>query len=82
MLDPGQGGRTYALTDEVDGIGIFASWHTDEEVVGLDVAVDEGLFVDRLYTGNLRKGMSCCGNGRRNGAKASAAADRLIDEWR
>lgn len=32
----------------------FGAWHTDQEVVWLDIPVDEGFFMDRLHTSDLR----------------------------
>lgn len=40
-------------TDDVDSVGVLGGWNADEEVVGFDIAVDEGLFMDGLYTSNL-----------------------------
>lgn len=38
----------HAKVDDVDQVGGLGRGAADEEVVGLDVAVDEVLFVDRL----------------------------------
>ena len=40
-------------TDEVNDIGVLGTGHANEEVVGFDVAVDEGFLVDRLDTRHL-----------------------------
>jgi hypothetical protein len=37
----------------VDGIGILRFGDTDQEVVRLDVTIDEGLVMDRLYPTDL-----------------------------
>ncbi len=34
--------------DNMNDVGCFAVWSTDQEVIWLDVAVDEIFFVDRL----------------------------------
>lgn len=41
----------HAEIDNVDNVGGFAVWPADQEVVGLDVAVDEVLLVDGLHAG-------------------------------
>lgn len=38
----------HAEIDNVDDIGRLGAWPADEEVVGLDVSIDEVLFVDGL----------------------------------
>lgn len=40
-------------TDEVDDIGVLGTRYANEEIVGLNVAVDEGLVMYGLYAGNL-----------------------------
>lgn len=35
--------------DDVDNVCLFRTWSANEEIVGLDVAVDVVLFVDCLY---------------------------------
>ena len=40
-------------TDDVNGVGGLGAWHTDQEIVGFDITIDEGFLVDRLHTGNL-----------------------------
>lgn len=44
------------LTNEMDGVGRFTAWHTNQEVIRLDVSVNKGLFMDSLDAGNLKKG--------------------------
>lgn len=46
------GGRL-RRTDYVYEIRILGTWNSNEEVIGLDIPVDEGLLMDCLYTGNL-----------------------------
>lgn len=41
---------SHTKIDDVDYIGSFSARAPDEEVVGLDVSVDEVLFMDSLYT--------------------------------
>ena len=41
----------HAEVDDVDDVGRLGVGSADEEVVGLDVAVDQVLFVDRLHAG-------------------------------
>mgnify|MGYP001350169578 CR=1 FL=1 len=42
-------------TNDVDNVGILASWHANQKIVWLDVAVYQGFLVDCLYPGNLRR---------------------------
>ena len=39
--------------DDVDDVLGLSTWPADEEVIGLDVTVDEGLLVNGLNTRNL-----------------------------
>ena len=43
----------HAEVDDVDDIGTLGSWASNEEVVGLDVAVDQVLLVDGLHSRQL-----------------------------
>lgn len=52
------------LTNKVNNVGILTSRYTNQEVVGFDITVYEGLFMDRLYTGNLYPGSQQLENGR------------------
>ena len=40
-------------TDKVNDIGVLGAGYANEEIVGLNVAVDERLVVDRLDAGDL-----------------------------
>ena len=40
-------------TNQMDDISIFRAGDPDEEIVGLDVAIYEGLVMNRLNSGNL-----------------------------
>jgi hypothetical protein len=40
-------------TDDVDSVGVLRFGDTDQEVVRLDVTIDEGLVMDRLYPTDL-----------------------------
>lgn len=64
------------LTNEMNGVGVFATWHTNQKVIRLDIAVNEGFLVDRLHTGNLEEEMSNFG-----GRRVNDAADHLQSEW-
>lgn len=46
--------RTYALTNDVDGVRRLCARDTNQKVVGLNVTVDEGLLVDGLDASNLK----------------------------
>lgn len=43
----------HAKVDDMNHVGVFAVWLADQKVVGLDVAVDQVLFMDRLDTRQL-----------------------------
>jgi hypothetical protein len=45
----------HAKVDDVNHVGVFAVWLADQKVVGLDIAVDQVLFMDRLDTRQLLK---------------------------
>lgn len=45
----------HAEIDDVDHIGRFGAGAADQEIVGLDVSVDEVLFVNRLDAGELSR---------------------------
>ena len=40
-------------TDDVNGVGGLGAWHTDQEIVGFDITIDQVLLVDSLYAGDL-----------------------------
>jgi hypothetical protein len=42
-------------TDYIDDVGTLGAGGADEEVIGLDIAVNEGLVVDGLYAGKLMR---------------------------
>lgn len=45
----------HAEVDDVDNVGRFRVGTSDEEIVRLDVAIDEVLFVDGLYSRQLQR---------------------------
>jgi hypothetical protein len=45
---------SHAEIDDMDNVGSLRSWPTDQEVVRLDVAIDQVLLVDGLYSRQLR----------------------------
>lgn len=40
-------------TDHINHVGGLSAWHTNEEVVWLDIAVDQRLLMDGLHAGDL-----------------------------
>ena len=68
------GHRRRLLTNKVNGIGRFTSRHTDQKIVGFDIAVDQRLIVDRLNTGNLKKESNGC-NGMDYGGRERTRED-------
>jgi hypothetical protein len=40
-------------TDYMDRVGRLGAWHTNEEVVRLDIAVDQRLLMNGLHAGDL-----------------------------
>lgn len=51
--------RNGTRTDDMNGISSLGARDTDQKVVGLDVAIDEGLLVNGLHTGHLYREHSC-----------------------
>jgi len=43
-------------TNQMDDVGVLGARYPDKEIVRLDIAVDEGLVVDRLDSGDLMCG--------------------------
>jgi len=54
------------LTNKVNNVGVLTSRYTNQEVVGFDITVYEGLFMNRLYTSNLYPGVSNLKMGEHN----------------
>ena len=56
----------HTKVDNVDDIGTLGAWATDQEIVGLDVAIDEVLLVDGLDSRQLgqreQSAIQQCGN--------------------
>lgn len=46
--------RKHALTDNVDGVRRLCARDANQKVVGLDIAVDEGLLMDGLDASDLQ----------------------------
>lgn len=44
----------HAKINDMNNIGSFGAWSANEEIVGLDIAVNEVLLVDCLDAGQLR----------------------------
>ena len=57
----------------MDRISIFVTRDTNQEVVWLDIAIDQGFVVDRLHASNLHEG---------NNRSASVGPGVSHDDWR
>lgn len=55
--------RAQELTDQMNDISILRARDTNEKIVGLDVAIYEGLVMDRLNSRNLMQGRETKNNG-------------------
>lgn len=45
----------HSKVNNVNNVGCFSVWSTNQEIIGLDVPVDEVLFVDRLNSRQLNR---------------------------
>ena len=57
--------KAQELTDQVDDISILRAGDPDKKIVGFDIAVYEGLVMDRLNSRNLMRGQETQNKGRK-----------------
>jgi len=57
--------KAQELTDQVDDISILRARDPNKKIVGFDIAIYEGLVMDRLNSRNLMRGQETQNKGRK-----------------